>query len=253
MSDSPAESGIRHFNYYFCGIDWADMTAYISQPHYSQGCSEQQSKAHVITVAIVEDIAEIRNGLAALINGSEGFQCTGIYPDAEEALAKIPDELPDIVLMDINLPGISGIECIQKLKALVPSLQIMMLTVFEDEERIFKSILAGASGYLLKKTPPVKLLEAIQDLHNGGSPMSTGIARKVVHAFQTMGASSKETENLSKREQEILSYLAKGYRYKEIADALSISIETVRTHLRNIYEKLHVRSRTEAVLKFFNK
>ncbi len=229
------------------------MTAYISQPHRRQMHSEQRNETHVITVAIVEDIAEIRNGLAALINGSDGFQCIGIYPDAEEALAKIPDELPDVVLMDINLPGMSGIECIQKLKALLPALQVMMLTVFEDEDQIFKSILAGASGYLLKKTPPVKLLEAIQDLHNGGSPMSTGIARKVVHAFQMMGVSSKDTENLSKRELEILSYLAKGYRYKEIADALSISIETVRTHLRNIYEKLHVRSRTEAVLKYLNR
>lgn len=229
------------------------MRIYISQPSHKQTYSEQEHETHVITVAIVEDIPEIRNGLAALIGGSEGFQCTGVYADAEEALVKIPEELPDVVLMDINLPGMSGIECIQKLKAIAPSLQIMMLTVFEDEDRIFKSILAGASGYLLKKTPPVKLLEAIQDLHNGGSPMSTGIARKVVHAFQVMGTSSTETENLSKREHEILSYLAKGYRYKEIADTLSISIETVRTHLRNIYEKLHVRSRTEAVLKYLNR
>ena len=155
--------------------------------------------------------------------------------------------------MDINMPNTSGIECVAKLKALQPTLQIMMLTSFEDNEKIFQSLIAGASGYLLKKTPPTKLLEAIDELHNGGSPMSNQIARKVVETFRTQPVGSKDTVGLTEREQEILSHLAKGYRYKEIADTLFISVETVRTHLRNIYEKLHVRSRTEAVLKYFNK
>jgi DNA-binding NarL/FixJ family response regulator len=206
-----------------------------------------------IRVAIVEDLHDIRRGLSALIGGSPGFKCVGEYADGEEAVAAIPSVKPDIVLMDIDMPRMNGIECIKQLKVNLPELQIMMLTVFEDDEKIFQALLAGANGYLLKKTPPAKLLEAIQELHSGGSPMSSQIARKVVGAFQKMGESKKETENLSVREHEILSYLAKGFRYKEIAGELFISVETVRTHLRNIYEKLHVRSGTEAVLKYFNK
>lgn len=206
-----------------------------------------------IRVAIVEDQDEIRNGLTMLINGSEGFRCVGSFRDGEEALMEIPALEPDVVLMDIDMPKMNGIECIVKLKNECPLLQIMMLTVFEDDDKIFHSLQAGASGYLLKKTPPVKLLDAIQELAAGGSPMSSQIARKVVSVFQQMGESKKQTENLSEREYEILTYLAKGYRYKEIADTLFISVETVRTHLRNIYEKLHVRSRTEAVLKYLNK
>lgn len=205
-----------------------------------------------ITVAIVEDLDEIRNGLAALINGSPGFRCVGTYPNGTEALQQIPNQKPDVVLMDIDMPSMNGIDCIIALKEQIPGLQISMLTVFEDDEKIFRSLQAGASGYLLKKTAPVKLLEAIQELHAGGSPMSGQIARKVVTAFQRMGESKQQNENLSPRENEILSYLAKGYRYKEIAAALFISVETVRTHLRNIYEKLHVRSSTEAVLKYLN-
>jgi DNA-binding NarL/FixJ family response regulator len=207
----------------------------------------------MINVAIVEDEDEVREGLAVLINGSEGFRCIQTFSSAESALPEISKNKPDVVLMDINLPGMSGIECISKLKVPRPDLPILVLTVYDDDEKIFESLRAGASGYLLKKTPPVKLLEAIMELHNGGSPMSSSIARKVVEAFQTMGPSSEEAQNLSKREQEILSFLAKGYRYREIADRLFISIETVRTHLRNIYEKLHVRSRSEAVLKVFPK
>lgn len=203
----------------------------------------------MINVAIVEDTDDIREGLKVLINGSDGYRCIADYSSAEAALRELADKKPDVVLMDINLPGKSGIECTRELKARIPSLPIMMLTIFENDEQIFESLKAGASGYLLKKTQPAKLLEAIQDVHNGGSPMTGQIARRVVGAFQQMGTSHRETENLSKREHEILSYLAKGYRYKEIADTLFISIETVRTHLRNIYEKLHVRSRSEAVLK----
>ncbi len=208
---------------------------------------------NTINVAIVEDLDDIRNGLSLLVNGSPGFHCVGSFRNGEEGLAEVPKLNPDIVLMDIDMPKMNGIECILQLKQKLPALQIMMLTVFEDDEKIFQSLQAGASGYLLKKTPPAKLLEAIQELHTGGSPMSSQIARKVVDAFKKMGESKRETENLSAREQEILSYLAKGFRYKEIADALFISVETVRTHLRNIYEKLQVRSRTEAVLKYLNK
>lgn len=207
----------------------------------------------MIDVAIVEDEDEVREGLAVLINGSEGFRCAQRYSTAEKALPDILKNKPDVVLMDINLPGMSGIECIRQLQVHRPGLPIMVLSVYDDDEKIFESLKAGARGYLLKKTPPAKLLEAVADLHNGGSPMSSRIARKVVQSFQTVGPSTKETENLSKREHEILFYLAKGYRYKEIADTLFISIETVRTHLSNIYEKLHVRSRSEAVLKVFQK
>ncbi|MFA5831874.1 MAG: response regulator transcription factor [Bacteroidota bacterium] len=206
-----------------------------------------------IRVAIVEDIKKIREGLASLIDGSDGFQCTETYESAEEALRGIPSYHPDVVLMDIQLPRMSGIECVEKLKELTPDLEIMMLTSFEDSDKVFKSIVAGASGYILKSTPPAELLEAIRDLHDGGSPMSDQIARKVVQAFRQMGSSSKETENLSDRETEILSYLAKGYQDKEIADTLFLSIKTIRTHLRNIYKKLHVRSRMEAVLMYLKK
>ena len=203
----------------------------------------------MIDVAIVEDEDDVREALGVLINGSEGFRCVQRYPSAEKALPAMLRNKPDVVLMDINLPGMSGIECIRQLKAHQPALPIMVLTVYDDDDKIFESLRAGASGYLLKKTPPAKLLEAILELHGGGSPMSAGTARRVVQSFQSMGPSTKETENLSNREHEILFYLAKGYQYKEIADAMFISFETVRTHLRNIYQKLHVRSRSEAVLK----
>jgi len=206
-----------------------------------------------INVAIVEDLDDIREGLAFLINGSEGFRCVAMYASAEAALEELPDHAPDVVLMDIGLPGMSGIDGIRLLKAQYPALQIMMLTVCEDDDKIFHSIQAGASGYILKKTPPAKLMEAIQDLHNGGAPMSSQIARKVVQTFQHAPTASLATAGLSKREQEILSYLAKGHLYKEIAATLHISVETVRTHLHNIYEKLHVHTRTEAVLRYLQK
>ena len=206
-----------------------------------------------IKVSIVDDNDEIREGLSVLISGSAGFQCVATYPTAENALKYLPAHKPDVVLMDIQLPGMSGIECVRDLKKLLPDLQIMMLTVYEDDDNVFKSILAGASGYVLKKTPPSELLEAISDLHNGGSPMSDRIARKIVQAFQQMGKSSRETENLTQRESEILSYVAKGFQDKEIAEKFFLSSETVRTHLRNIYKKLHVRSRTEATLKYLHK
>jgi DNA-binding NarL/FixJ family response regulator len=156
-------------------------------------------------------------------------------------------------LMDINLPGMSGIDCVEKLKAIDPSLPIVMLTVFEDTDKIFKALVAGACGYLVKRTPPEEILAAIKEVHRGGAPMSTQIARKVVQSFHKMGLSPKDTENLTDRETQILEGLAKGYLCKEIADNLGISLETVRTHMKKIYEKLHVRSRTQAVLKYLGK
>jgi DNA-binding NarL/FixJ family response regulator len=206
-----------------------------------------------IQIAIVEDEKTVREGLKLLIDGTEGYNCVAVYPDAEEALREIFEIQPDVVLMDIHLPGMSGIECVTQLKKQEADFQIIMLTIYEDDEQIFRSLAAGAHGYILKKTPPAKLFEAISEVHQGGSPMSSQIARRVVDFFHTKEVSSAETEKLSDREQEILSYLAKGYRYKEIADILCISIETVRTHIRNIYEKLHVHSRTEALLKYLGK
>ncbi len=206
-----------------------------------------------ITVAIVEDNERIREGLATLINGSDGFQCPETFRSGEEALRRLPTLKPNVVLMDIQLPRMSGIECVEHLKEQCPEMQFVMLTVYEDDEKVFKSLLAGATGYVLKRTPPAELLDAIREVHEGGSPMSDTIARKVVQAFQQMGKSSKETENLTARETEILSYLAKGYHDKEIADKFFLSVKTVRTHLRNIYKKLHVRSRTQAVLKYLQK
>jgi DNA-binding NarL/FixJ family response regulator len=206
-----------------------------------------------IKVSIVEDKAGVRKSLAILINGSSGFECISHFPNAEVALEEMPKNWPDVVLMDINLPEMSGIECVKKLKALQLPLQIIMLTVYVENEKIFKSLMAGASGYLIKDTPPTEILEAIADVHRGGSPMSSHIARKVVQHVQQFSNSSDETMALSPREYEILGHLAKGYQYKEIADMLSISGLTVRTHLRNIYEKLQVRSRTEAVVKFLGK
>ena len=206
-----------------------------------------------IRIAIVEDEKTVRDGLKLLIDGTEGYKCVALYPNAEEALRGIFDSNPDVVLMDIHLPGMSGIECVRRLTKQDPDFQIIMLTVYEDDEGIFKSLAAGAQGYILKKTPPVKLLEAISEVYNGGSPMSSQIARRVVDFFQTKEVDSEQAEKLTEREQEILSFLSKGYRYKEIADVLCISIETVRTHIRNIYEKLHVHSRTEALLKYLGK
>jgi RNA polymerase sigma factor (sigma-70 family) len=203
-----------------------------------------------IKVAIVEDDEGIRNSLGALIRRAPALRLAGDYPDAESAIRDIPRRPPDVVLMDINLPGMSGIDCVRKLKTAEPSCQIVMLTVYENTEQIFKALANGASGYLLKATPPEELLSAIQDVHRGGSPMTSHIARKVVQSFQQTPASSKATENLSPREQEVLELLAKGFLYKEIADQLHISFETVHTYIRRIYEKLQVRSRTEAVAKY---
>lgn len=205
------------------------------------------------TVSIVEDNDQLRGTLARVISRAEGFQCLGQYPSAEAALEGLPQEPPNVVLMDINLPGMNGVECVRRLKQFVPQTQVIMLTVYEDTENIFNALAAGAAGYLLKRTPRAELLAAIRDVCQGGSPMTTHIARKVVQSFQKAGASPQPAENLSEREQQVLDCLAQGFLYKEIADKLGISYETVHTYIRRIYEKLQVRTRTEAVAKFLRR
>jgi DNA-binding NarL/FixJ family response regulator len=206
-----------------------------------------------INVSIVEDDRRIRESMAVLVNGSEGVTCVSTHATGEEALTRLPQIKPDVLLMDINLPGMSGIECVRKLKAQMPRMQILMLTMYEDDEKVFQSLVAGASGYLVKRTSPTDLLKAIEEVHGGASPMSGKIARTVVEHFRKLQDDSPQEDFLSKREEEILNLLVKGYRYKEIADALGISFETVRSHLKNIYAKLHVHSRTEAVVKYLKK
>lgn len=206
----------------------------------------------MITVAIVEDIREIKEGLEILIDSEEGFRCIKTFSNGEEAMSGLPGLCPDVVLMDINLPGINGIEAVRKLKGQCPETQFIMSTVYEDDENIFESLKAGASGYLLKKTAPSRILDSITEVYHGGSPMSSQIARKVIASFQQK-KSIDETEVLTPREKEILKLLSKGLRYKEIAAELHISMDTVRSHTRNIYEKLQVQSRTEAINKVLGK
>jgi DNA-binding NarL/FixJ family response regulator len=206
-----------------------------------------------IQVAIVEDDEEIRANLTHRIGSSAGFSLVRAYADAEAALADLPRRNPNVVLMDINLPGIDGVECVRQLKSRMPQSQFVMLTVYEDSNRLFKSLIAGASGYLLKRTTPAKLLEAIKEAYNGGSPMTPQIARKVVQHFQQMPAPSSEVQRLTPRETDVLNQLAKGFRYKEIVDNLGISSGTLHSYIRSIYEKLHVHSRTEAVVKFLGR
>ncbi len=204
-------------------------------------------------VSIVEDNRQLRESLAVLLNGGGNTCCVSTHANGEEALRELVHKKPDVVLMDINLPGMSGIECVRQLKARLPKTQILMFTMYEDDENVFRSLVAGASGYLVKRTSPADLLKAIEEVHSGASPMSGKIARTVVEYFQKLRKEIPEQKYLSKREEEILNLLSKGCRYKEIADALGISFETVRSHLKNIYEKLHVTSRTEAVVKYLNK
>ena len=206
-----------------------------------------------ITVSIVEDNEQLRTTLAKVINRAEGFRCLSHYGDAESALEALPKDKPEVVLMDINLPGMNGVECVRRLKQLMPEIQVVMLTVYEDTENIFNALAAGAAGYLLKRTKSAELIEAIHEVHRGGSPMTTHIARKVTQSFQRAGPSPQPTENLSEREQEVLDCLSQGLIYKEIAEKLGISYETVHTYIRRIYEKLQVRTRTEAVAKFLRR
>lgn len=200
-----------------------------------------------INVAVVEDELEIREGIELILNQPSLFNCIGIYSNIEDLLEELTIVKPKIVLMDIGLPGMNGIECLKEIKIIDSNIKVVMLTVFEDDEKIFNSILAGADGYLLKKTPPAKLIESLSELFNGGAAMNPQIARKVLEVFRTKP--NEDMESLSSRETEILDELVKGYTNKQIAEKLFISPETVRGHLKNIYQKLHVHSKTEAVVK----
>jgi DNA-binding NarL/FixJ family response regulator len=207
----------------------------------------------VTTVSIVDDEPELREHIAGYLCTIGKIRCLGSYASAEEALDHLPKEKPNVVLMDINLGGMDGIECVRRLKPVMPDSQFLMLTVFEDTEKIFRALSAGASGYLLKRMPPKKLIEAIMEVLEGGSPMSAPIARKVVQSFQAAPAKEGEHAALSQRELSVINGLAQGLAYKQIADQLAVSIHTVRNYIRRIYEKLHVQSRTEAVAKFLLK
>lgn len=213
----------------------------------------------VIRVALVEDEPGVRANLAGILDNSPGFQTCGVYADGLSALKGIPANPPDVVLMDINMPGISGTECVGRLKGVLPHLPVLMLTVYDDSEQVFKSLMAGATGYLLKRTPKDKLLAAIDEIMSGGAPMSRQIARSVVQFFQELKHApsivqrAPEIKSLTDREEQVLMHLSQGFAYKEIADKLNISFETVRTYVRSIYEKLHVHSRTEATLKYLGR
>jgi DNA-binding NarL/FixJ family response regulator len=205
-----------------------------------------------IAVSIVEDDAQARKILAGWLAHAPGFRLIGDWGDAEAALPALQARKPNVVLMDINLPGMSGVDAVRKLKPVLPDTQFVMLTVYEDADHIYNALAAGATGYLLKETPRQELLSALQDVHSGGSPMTSNIARKVVQSFGHPRATPPNADELSPREQEVLDLLARGYLYKEIAERLNISIPTVNTYVRRMYEKLHVRSRAQAVAKYAN-
>ncbi len=207
----------------------------------------------MIRIVIVEDNRTIREGLTVLINGTEGLRCVAAYRECEKMLSRLQEDQPDLILMDIGLPGMSGIEGVKKVKEKSPETQVVMLTVYEDEDSIFRALCNGAIGYLLKKTPPAQLLESIHNAYEGGSPMSSQIARKVVSFFRRFAPVEDEQPSLSKRELEILEGLSRGNSYKMLADTLCISMDTVRYHVRNIYKKLHVHSQSEAVAKALRK
>lgn len=206
-----------------------------------------------IRVALVEDSQNLRNGLTALLNSTVDLQCIEACADGEEALRQLPAAKPDIVLMDINLPGMSGIDCVSRLAELLPEVRIVMLTVFENSDDIFASLAAGAHGYLLKGTEPAQLLDAIREVAAGGSPISGRVARKIVNFFRTKPAASNDMDALAPREYEVLKLLAEGCPYKEIADKMKVSVGTVCTYIKRIYKKLHVHGRTEAVVKFLGR
>ncbi len=206
-----------------------------------------KNEKNAIKVSIVEDDVKVRGSLARMVDSAAGFVCVSQHPDAENALKEIPVSQPEVVLMDINLPGMNGVDCVRRLKEILPKIQVVMLTVYENTNIIFSALSSGASGYLLKQSSPEQIIEAIREVHAGGSPMTSHIARKVVASFQKIINPSQDYQKLSLREQQVIDWLAQGHTYQEIADALKISYATVHTHIRHIYEKLHVRSRTEAV------
>ncbi|MBI3853643.1 MAG: response regulator transcription factor [Verrucomicrobia bacterium] len=207
-------------------------------------------KSVTIDVSIVEDDPHARKILAAWVSGASSFQLAGEWSNAESALAPLAERKPHVVLMDINLPGMSGVDAVKRLKPMLPDTQFLMLTVYEDTDHIYNALAAGATGYLLKQTPRDELLAALQDVHRGGSPMTSNIARRVVQSFLRDPAPAAASEVLSTREQEVLDMLMRGYLFKEVADRLNISVHTVNTYVRRIYEKLHVRSRAQAVAKY---
>lgn len=219
-------------------------------PCHSRRVSARLADDMPIKVAIVDDDDGIRSSLATLIRRAPALRLVGDYADAEAALKDIPQRPPDVVLMDINLPGMDGVECVRQLKGSLPAVQFLMLTVYEDSDSLFNSLKAGASGYLLKRTASTRLLEAIRDVHGGGSPMTPQLARRVVQYFSRRADGDDPVSRLTPGEKEFLEQLAKGYAYKEIADRMGISIDTVRSYVRTVYEKLHVHSRTEAVVKY---
>ena len=202
-----------------------------------------------LKVGIIEDQSKIREGLRSLIDGTDGYRCVCSFGSMEEALAKIDRELPDVLLLDIGLPGMSGIEGIRRIKDLHPGLSVLMLTVYDDDQRIFDALCAGASGYLLKKTPPARLLESLQEVMGGGAPMSPDVARRVVALFREIRPPADSGHQLTPHEIRILKLLVEGYNYKTAADQLDVSINTIRFHMRSIYEKLQVHSKSEAVSK----
>jgi DNA-binding NarL/FixJ family response regulator len=201
------------------------------------------------SVVIVEDDRGLREQLMQILDTAPDIKCLGAFPSAEQALPQILEKDPDVVLMDIKLPGMSGIQCVAEIKKTKPAMQIIMVTIYEDSERIFRALKAGANGYLVKSSPPEQLLEAIRDAYRGGAPMSSPIARKVVQHFHVLGPSVDETQNLSPRERQVLDLLAMGFIYKEIGSKLDIGTETVRTYVKNICQKMHVRGRLEAVAR----
>ncbi len=216
--------------------------------------SPTRPKSRFIKVALIEDWAGLRDSIQVLLSGTPGFRCVGAFGSAEEAIREVPRVSPDVILMDINLPKMSGIGCVRQLKEALPGSRIVMLTVFSDREHIFEALLAGASGYLSKRIPPADLLKAIEDVHRGGAPMSGDIAVQVVEYFNRKGnAPPPPDSNLSPREKEILELLSQGYLYKEIADRLAIAFDTVQWHIRNIYQKMHVRSRSQAISKYLRR
>jgi DNA-binding NarL/FixJ family response regulator len=207
----------------------------------------------LIGVVVIEDSLGTRDNLVALLNRTNGIKCVGAFSAGEDAVREVPPLLPEVALVDINLPGMNGIKCVAQLKEVLPKTQFLMLTSYEDSELIFESLQVGASGYLMKNIDPDEILEAVEEVHAGGSPMSMNIARKVVNHFRQIVKPSSDMEKLTEREQEVLALLAQGFLYKEIGDRLGISLHTVRGHVHLVYEKLHVQSRTEAVLKYLGK
>lgn len=206
-----------------------------------------------ITVAVVEDARGIRDNLTEMLTRAPGFRCVGVYPDAENAMAKVTKDNPEVILMDINLPGASGIEATRAVKQIRPDARILMLTVYEESKSLFDALKAGACGYLLKRTPPEKILEAIREARDGGVPLNPQMAAKVAHYFQKLDNAQDEVSRLSERERQVLELMAEGYLYKEIADRLNVKTDTVHQFTKRIYEKLHVHSRTEAVVKFLKR